>query len=385
MPLNYLHLKNQIGQMGLQARARDAELRSALEQLAARLNKRATDIIFLQELVEKAATQNPGLRCAVPVSEPLNTHIPVTLPAPTCTILAADGSQITPDPHDSVLYGLINIGIFRIQPGSNLVPTESTSSTLIFGDELYTDHRTRPEDLVNLLRDVREREMLAKLAAKESNPVITLTDGNLELFREPGGDPSLRPYFDKYLSALDDLAINDVVTAGYVSRPRANLVVNLLTLPGFDENETPANLVGLPDITLLAALLAPGERSAIFRMQSRSSAEYKDRKVLHFFYLNVGSTLQPAFARVEIPLWVVEKPDQVQLLHGVLVEQARLSGADPYPYPLLRAHEIAVVKMEDRQQLTSMIETELLRQGFPPSRKSEKQIHKDILGKRRRF
>jgi len=104
---------------------------------------------------------------------------------------------------------------------------------------------------------------------------------------------------------------------------------------------------------------------------------------LHFFYLNVGSSARPAFARVEIPKWVADKPESVRVLHSTLMEQAALSGQVPYPYPLIRAHEIAVVKMTDRQQLTAMIETELARQGIKPGARSEKQVHKDHQGRTR--
>ena len=65
------------------------------------------------------------------------------------------------------------------------------------------------------------------------------------------------------------------------------------------------------------------------------------------------------------------------------MEQAALSGEVPYPYPLIRAHEIAVVKMDDRQQLTAMIERELIHQGIKPSTRSEKQVHKDHIGRTR--
>lgn len=385
MPLNYLNLKNQIIEMGSSARARDAEMRSALEKLTAQLNEHADEIIALQKLVEEETARNKGLRCAVPVSEALNTRVPVSLPAPACTILAADGSQITPDPHGTVLYGLVNIGVFHMQPGSGFVPSEQTSSSLIYGDELDSSGGTASEDLVNLLRDVQERELLAQLAAQEKSPVITLTDGPLELYHEPRQEQSFKQYFDKYLHALDDLAINSVITAGYVSRPRADLVVKLLSLASGDSPDLPGSInhKGLTDIALFAGLLKPGERSAIFRVQSRSTNDYEGRKALHFFYLNVSAGGDPAFARVEIPLWVVENPAQVQLLHSVLVEQSRLSGSVPYPYPLLRAHEIAVVRMDDRQQLNTLIENELVRRGFPPSRKSEKQVHKDHTARKR--
>lgn len=385
MPINYLALNKQISQMGKDARTREAEMQSALDRLSRLLDEHAGDILYLQQKVEEAAAKARGLRCAVPVSEPLNAHIPCSLPAPACTLFAADGSQVNPDPHDTVLYGLVNIGVFCIQPGSGLVPSEITQSSLLYGDALYSAGGTASEELISLLRDVREREMLAELAKSVPAPAVTLTDGQLELFHEPREDIQFRPEFDKYLKALDDLAINDVITAGYVSRPRVSLVIHLLSLvsDGNQVDVESTGFAGLTDTALFSNILGPGERSAIFRLQSRSSGDYPGRKALHFFYLNVGTTSRPAFARIEIPLWVAEVPQHVKLLHSVLVEQAHLSGAVPYPYPLIRAHEIAVVKMTDREQLTRMIESELIRQGFTPGRKSEKQVHKSHTGRKR--
>ena len=386
MPINFLSLKSQITEMGSEARAREAGMQSAIKELRALLDARANDLIALQKLVEEEAQKSKGLRCAIPVSEPLNAHIACSLPAPVCTILAADGSQINPDPHDTVLYGLVNIGVFRMQPGSGLAPQEITRSELVHGDALYIGGTTMSEDLVALQRDVLERKILAELSSRESEPVISLTDGPLELYHEPRQDQLFKQYFEQYKAALDDLSLHNVTTAGYVSRPRADLVVKLLSLVQKDTaNNTENNGVsGLTDIGLFSSLLAPGERSAIFRMQSRSSADYPDRKALHFFYLNAGTLQQPAFARVEIPLWVVEDPNAINLLHSVLVEQARSNPTAPYPYPLLRAHEIAVVKLPERQQVTTMIEAELLRHGFPPAQKSQKQVNKDYSGRRRK-
>ncbi len=385
MPVNYLKLNQQIRDMGKDALSREADMRRAMEQLTSLLNERSNDLIALQQQVEEAAAKTKGLRCAVPVSEPLNTHLSCPLPAPASTIFAADGSQINPDSHDSVLYGLVNIGVFCIQPHSGSVPVEKTYSHLLYGDDLYTSGGMAPEDLIALLRDVQERRILAELAQIVPPPVITLTDGPLELYHEPRTEASFKEKFKEYLSALDDLALNNVVTAGYVSRPRADLVVKLLTLPADpgQPGTVEKGTTGITDTALFANFLLPGERSAIFRLQSRSADEYTDRKALHFFYLNVGTSSRPAFARVEIPLWVAENPGSVQQLHSTLMEQAALSGEVPYPYPLIRAHEIAVVKMTDHQQLTTMIERELTHQGIKPGTKSEKQVHKDHTGRTR--
>ena len=384
MPVNYINLRDQIKSMGEDARSRQGQLHEALLRCREALSREAENLIDLQRLVEQALAQNKALRCAVPVSEPLTTHLPAGLPAPDCILLAADGSQITPDPHDSVLYGLVNVGVFRMQTGSGKAPDQFTTSTLLYGDSLQTESGLASEDLVGLLRDVRERQILAKMAQQETAPVVTLTDGPLELF----GEPRLKSdrEFGQYMAALQDLALAGVITAGYISRPRAALLVTLLGLreDGGTGRGADRAFLGISDIMLLADLLAPGERSAIFQLQSMSSNKYEGRTALHFFYLNVGSASRPAFARVEIPLWVVEDAQAVALLQSVLVEQSRQIGAVPYPYPLLRAHEIAVVKLPEKQELSRMIQAELLRQGLPLEQKSEKQFHKDILGTTRK-
>lgn len=386
MPVNYLELQPQISAMGAESNVRQAEMEAKLAQCRSLLDQHNDDLIGLQRIVEEAVAKKKILRCAVPVSEPLNLHVPCDLPAPSCTILAADGSQIIPSAHDSVLFGLINVGVFRIQPGSGNVPSEFTNSTLLYGDSLYYNDQPPSEDLLSLLRDVRERQLLAQMAQQECAPVITLTDGQLELYHQPRTHESFRDKFEDYLHALDDLAVNEVITAGYVSRPRADLVVSLLSLLAGGENaDADARpFAGITDIALLENILPPGERSAIFRLQSSSSSAYSGKKALHFFYLNVGTAAIPAYARVEIPLWVVEKPEAVNLLHSMLVEQARQAGSVPYPYPLIRAHEIAVVRMDERQQLTAMIERELLNRGIDVKRQSEKQFHKGHRGRTRR-
>jgi NurA-like 5'-3' nuclease len=65
------------------------------------------------------------------------------------------------------------------------------------------------------------------------------------------------------------------------------------------------------------------------------------------------------------------------------VEQSRQAGASPYPYPLLRAHEVAVVKMDDREEIIRMLERELAERGFLPSSQSYKQINKGFQDRKR--
>jgi len=77
------------------------------------------------------------------------------------------------------------------------------------------------------------------------------------------------------------------------------------------------------DRALFHDLLKPGERSAVFGIQSRFAAEYPEALALHFFYLNVGRPGRSWLARVEIPAWVAENPRMLDDLHAILVQQCR--------------------------------------------------------------
>ncbi len=376
MPVNFLNLKPQIHKLAETALSQRSELMQKLATCQALLYQYSDKQKDLQEVVENRAGENKGLRCAVPQNEALTAHVPVSAPAPVCTILAVDGSQINPDPHGSALYGLVNVGVFRMQPGTGLAPEIKTYSKLLFDEDLHPSGGLASEDLIALMRDVWERKILADLVQNESAPLITLTDGPLELYHEPRQEKEFEHYFKQYLSALDDLALNQVITAGYVDRPRADLVIKLLELMAPEHESSERPFAGVTDLQLFETILNPGERSAVFKLQSSSADAFANKKALHFFYINVGSAGQPALARVEVPLWVVEDPQAMTTLQSVLVEQSHQAGSRPYPYPLIRAHEIAVVKMDDHEQISQMIESELLNRGMPPSLNSNKQAHK---------
>lgn len=391
MPVNYLSLAPQISDLGKKSIQRSDKIKEKLDRCRTYLIQNAVQILLLQQKVEEAVARDSGTRCAKPFLEPLDSHVQAKVASPICTLLAADGSQLTPNPHEAVLFGLVNVGIFRMPLNSGGAPSETILSELLYDDTLYTPGGIISDDFVALLRDVREREIMADLVKQEhehgeTGAIITLTDGPLELYHEPRTDKHFEGLFTQYLAALDELSLLGAVTAGYVDRPRADLVVRLMELLGPDihsgsEGERPFS--GVTDLNLFEDMLAPGERSAIFEIQSSSSKSFTGRKALHFFYLNVGRQNKSAIARVEIPAWVAEDAAALNLLQNTLVDQAHATGSRPYPYPLLRAHEIAVVKMDDRDQLTRRIEQELMRQGYDPFEKSNKQSAKEAESRTR--
>jgi hypothetical protein len=121
----------------------------------------------------------------------------------------------------------------------------------------------------------------------------------------------------------------------------------------------------------------------VFGIQSQSVKDYKDELALHFFYLNVGTVGHPWLARVEIPAWVADSDKKLGLLHALLLKQCRTLGNDPYPYLLHRAHEAAVVTFTEKDQLTQMIVSELMKHRVTVGKMSHKQHHKNHVGRTR--
>ncbi|MGW8251112.1 MAG: DNA double-strand break repair nuclease NurA, partial [Anaerolineales bacterium] len=334
--------------------------------------------------------------CAIPMSMPdgslnserMDAGFPLpTLPA-SATLLAADGSQISFDRHAEVAYSLVNVGAIQMRLGSPAPPQTTIKCELFYDERLYE----QTEAILALTRDLQERAMLAELAAQVEPPVISFTDGPVELWGVKDGSPQEQSAYqqslEKYLDVLTRLCELDVITAGYVDKPGANLVVRLLEVA----SAQPADLAnirryqplrGVTDKALFQEMLAPGERSAVFAIQSQSAKRYPGQLSLHFFYLNVGRQGYPSLARVEVPAWVAQDPQKLEALHAVLVDQCRVLGVRPYPYLLHRAHETARVGLQERDQVTQMILLELRRRGLAVDGVSNKQFAKDQPGRSR--
>ena len=391
MPVNFQQVQDKVKLIGQNAPVEQKLIADRLSLALKLLEENALALGELDAIRERASKLNTGLRCAVPGSEALTCHIPQPPLDSPIVLLAADGSQINPDRHDPVEFGVINTGAFRLQPDSHEPPREIIRTQLLYGSELRTESGPVTEELVAMRRDSAERILLAELAAGESLPVVTLTDGQLELYREPALTREFENLFGDYIAALHQLARLDTVTAGFVDKPRSDLLLRLLELPLLSAQGDLGQagrlrpLQGVTDVALFHGLLQPGERSAVFGIQSRSAQRFEGELALHFFYLNVGRPENPWLARVEIPAWVANSSGLLDRLHTTLVEQCWQLGSRPYPYALHRAHEVAVVRIEEKEQLENMIILELLRQGVDIGQGSNKQYSKDISASRTRY
>lgn len=397
MSLNYEQLQPQVTDLGRRAVVRDRKLRELRSRVRDLFGHYARDTDQLRKKVDRAARAAPTLRCARPRGDDLtSTYQAPPLPEQV-TVLAADGSQINPDPHDAVQYYVVNIGgiwltLDQLGPPRILVETK-----LSYEEDVYTPHGLVSRGQVALERDVSERTYLRDWARSVfdqvgAGPLVTLTDGPLELWgsheirRE--GSSSYRAGLKRYLEALQDLQQMGTITAGYVDKPRANYVVKLMevaTMPDDELGQVTQRhpFQGINDTDLFRGILKPGARSAVFGIQSHASGDYSGEMSLHFFYLNVGSLENPWFARVEVPGWIAEDQDQLDILHGVLLHQCRVMGGAGYPYLLHRAHEVALVQREEQEMLTEMIMRERRTRGLSTGQISHKKYYKDRAGRKR--
>ncbi len=393
MPINYQDLHGRIRELGRQARQQRHTLAERRAQARALLHAHATDQEGLRQVVETALQLDPTLRCAVPLEEPLTTSHPLPKGPAVATLLAVDGSQIPPDRHAPLSFAVINIGAIWMHPQSGQAPSTEAESQLIYGDDLLEEHTLISESALSLKRDLRERTKLAELAERLQKPLIALTDGPIELWGAKGEDArAYAEFVREHLHVLARLQEQEVILAGYVEKPFANLMIRLLELtmapqPLRREDLLASPLRGVSDRWLFGEpgqpLLRAGERSAVFGLQSASSKNYRGVFSLHFFYLNVGFDQHPWPVRVEVPRWVAEDSRKLDLLHRALVEQCRMMGSRPYPYLLHRAHETARVSAEEKRQIEAWLALELRRHDGEIDDLSHKQSAKQLAGRSR--
>ena len=390
MSLDHQQIRQQVQQLGEKAPLLERHKQSLRQKAHELLAAQAHELEPLRQMVNFVTSKyDKNLRCALPGSDSLNSKIPLPGISQQATLIAADGSQINLDRHAEVQYCLVNVGAIHMRTGFPNAPGTKVESQLLYGADLYTRTGLITDAALALLRDLNERKMLAELAQQADPPVFTFTDGQMELWLPKSGDTpdsdTQGKRLEEYIQALKQLCQLDVITAGYVDKPGSRLVVRLLELASMTESELAEvreryPLQGLTDRDIYLELLEPGERSGMFAIHSPSAALYRDEITLHFFYLNVG---RGGLARVEIPAWVAGSPEKLDGLHAALIEQCRIMGPRPYPYLLHRAHEVAVVSLQEKQQVTEMIARELRQRGVPVGERSYKQSAKDLPGKGR--
>lgn len=317
------------------------------------------------------------------------------LPEPPAkhAVVAADGSQIMPDKHEVTLCYLLNASGIILYYGTGERPFAETVPKLCYQDEDlferdYGKKRVPVNDKIlamkRTLAESTELERMILAAAESGIPAMALWDGSLIRWALENEPPDYKErVLKQYLHTFEVAKELRVPVAGYISDPGSKDFVNSMRIMLCDQprvdcdfcsykdgTETPpCDAVGrLKDTTVYRERLSDGKRTVLFTSSSSILEKYGDHKV-YAFYMDVGSEV----VRIEVPEWVAEDRELLDLTHAVCFDQATKGRG--YPVALAEAHEHAVVTGSDRRAFFEMLERSFIKHGARMCR-SVKRISK---------
>ena len=388
MALDITQTASQIDALAFRAKGTSGERHSALGRLLRVMEEKGEDEVA-------ARLPAPGERpfMAAAPQERLSARHDPPRPFTDYCVASVDGSHIDVDRHMAARCYLINLGSCVLTYGAQPDARLDSEPCLYSGDDdLFLTvagpggNEEVPVEggLLGIKRAVQEVEGLASLASSlpPELPLLALLDGSLVLWglSGRGHPPFVRDVMIRYglVPALDKLrSLADgrpVAVAAYVSLPQSTEVVHTVRTLLCDQNgpsckETcsmyrsgpePCSLAnGFLDRDLFGAMLALGQRSCVFATSSSISREHYGPHQVYYYYLNAGQEL----ARVEVPQWVAQDRERLDLSHALVLDQCRRGAG--YPAAIMEAHEQAVIDGGDREVFRVLVEDALGRQRLP--------------------
>jgi hypothetical protein len=336
-----------------------------------------------REVQDAVGTAQPQRLVAKMREPPATTHAAPERPSPI-TVVATDGSQIYPDRHVEPPFFLLNVSQVAFQYGTTEEALLDSTPSLHFrerlADRFDAPLDTIPAELVSALRDESELSQLLDIAIAArvpDRPLLALADGTLIRWMIRGMDNEALEdeLIARYTEHLEGFREAGLTLASYVSMPASTEVVNLLRFVGGDLNAPPPSvpigvadtprLDGLLDRHVLATILEPGERSAVFGSASHIQGEYPTGTDITFFYLRVPGPSGGELGRIEVPRWVADDPALLDRVHATVLQECR--KGEGYPLALSEAHERAVVRGAEREAFFRLMERRLRRAGLGPT------------------
>ena len=304
------------------------------------------------------------------------------------SLIAADGSQIVPNRHRSLQFGLVNVGLFKGllwkhgSTGGRLV------STLLDYEEIVAEDGTLlSEDDISLNRDLKERSLIRdEVSPQLPRPVLTLTDGPLDLFyRSNIKGPTARKAQKQVFDLDQEMQKEGILSAGYIDKPGSALIHKMLDEYcrglGLSKPELDSKKAQVSDRILLAKIIKPSERSALFEIVSKQAGMSSDRLKVAFFYLNVSTSEEHPGLRVLKSALDCRKPRTGGFIHSAIYQDAQVLDSHPYPYSLHRSHELAIVKQNEVEELEQILLSKIPPESGFIATRSNKAHAKELTGK----
>ncbi|MEB3179575.1 MAG: DNA double-strand break repair nuclease NurA [Nostocaceae cyanobacterium] len=320
---------------------------------------------------------------ATPI-EPLDRCVDIPIPPKVHTVIATDGSQIAPNQHEIAYCYLLNIGRIILHYGQNRHPLlDSLPEVFYRPEDLYISRQwgIRTEEWMSYRRTASEATVLAELACqvreevgevKEGIPTLAMVDGSLVYwFLEQLPFDAREHILPPILEAWDKMRAAQIPLMGYLSASRNSEAMNFLRLAACPHTVPdcisfcPNQLEKLPckvfdplrDTNLWGTQLKPGQRSPLWRSNTRILELYENHRV-YFCYVHVGTEI----ARIEIPEWVAENIDIFEQSLGLMLAQVQKGFG--YPVAIAEAHNQAVVRGGDKTRFFAMMEQQMIKAGL---------------------
>ncbi|MCP6759588.1 MAG: DNA double-strand break repair nuclease NurA [Fischerella sp. CENA71] len=327
---------------------------------------------------------------ATPV-EPLNTCIDIPVPPKVHTVIATDGSQISPSHHEIAYCYLLNIGRVVLHYGQNKHPLLDSLPEIFYrAEDLYISRQwgIKTEEWMSFCRTASEATVLAELAcsvvSKDQEvispntspspkvPTLAMVDGSLiywflEQLPFDARDRILPPILQAWRQMRDA----QIPLMGYLSASRSIEAMNFLRLvacphpapdcmsfcPNQMEKVACKLFESLRDTNVWTTQLKPGQRGPLWRSNARILDLYEDLQI-YFCYVHVGAEI----ARIEIPAWVVENTSLFDEALGLMLAQVQKGYG--YPVAIAEAHNQAVVRGADKARFFALLERQMIKAGI---------------------
>ena len=353
-------------------RQRAERLRHALEAFASC----GTDWEQLRETVREAQKVQSWLMADLR-EDPTGCHACADRPSPL-TVVATDGSQIYPDRHVEPHCYLLNISRIAFQYGTGERPLMEAVPDFRFQRDAYLDEffddlerdlsGKATTEVVSALRDEQELAALLETAVEarmEGRPLVAVADGTLIrwMIRKMQNRELEEQLIGRYADLLRRFQEEQIPLCSYISMPGNTEVVNVLRVHREEHRrvvEPP--LEGFMDRWVFEHVLEAGERSAVFESSSHIQRQYGSGDRICYFYIHVESDAGSEIGRVEVPAWVADRPDLLDLIHATVLSECRKGGG--YPMILSEAHERAVIRAKEKAVFYELIERSMRRHGL---------------------
>lgn len=358
------------------------------------------------KLLETSESKKSNFFFAIPESQKSISEIisnNTDFDSPHITI-ATDGSQINPSAHEISGSFLINIGLVSIPYFAKDIPVNLASEPTIYNSQEDINPKSYSEnihedDLISYERTLKEIEELVKLAKvyKSYNiPVIALLDGTLIHWHiEKFSSYFIESFIKRFSDAMHELKSMDIPVASFLSNSRSNDLINMLKIykcpyeqidckkycGSLDSQSLPCNpcqdYIPIMDRKLiekyfLAGNIKSGSRTILFKSNSKILNHYPDDLKVLFFYMNTGTEI----ARIEIPAYVANNKNLLELIHNAISLQCKVGFG--YPVTLSEAHLQAVVTKADRQIFYDLIKEKMLKGKQGAVKLSNKEFKKRV-------